>query len=112
MIRSGRVTPEQSLSVPPDSGAHALATTQVPATGATGRDPQPPRELSQFLMDMSIALHRRAMYPAGHPALQPALERLTRRAAALFENRPRFAVGIAPDQLVIDGVATDLKQPL
>jgi hypothetical protein len=63
-------------------------------------------------MDMSIALHRRAMYPPGHPALQPALERVVRRAEALFERRPRFAVGIAPDQLVIDGVATDLKQPL
>ena len=112
MIRNGRVTPEQSLSVPLGSGAHALATTQVPPAGATGRDPQPPRELSQFLMDMSIALHRRAMYPAGHPALLPALERLARRAEGLFEHRPRFAVGIAPDQLVIDGVATDLRQPL
>ena len=108
----GRVTPEQSFSVPLGSGAHSLATTQVPQAGATGRDPQPPRELSQFLMDMSIALHRRAMYPAGHPALLPALERLARRAEGLFEHRPRFAVGIAPDQLVIDGVATDLRQPL
>ena len=106
------MTPEQALSVPRGSGAHTPATTQVPATGATGRDPQPPRELSQFLMDMSIALHRRAMYPPGHPALLPALERLARRAEALFEHRPRFAIGIAPDQLVIDGVATDLKQPL
>ena len=112
MIRNGRVTPEQSLSAPPGSGAHALATTQVPATGATGRGPLPPRELSQFLMDMSIALHRRAMYPPGHPALLPALDRLARRAEGLFESRPRFAIGIAPDQLVIDGVATDLKQPL
>src|SRR5262245_9154325 len=30
------------------------------------------RELSAFLVEISIALHKHAMYPAGHPSLEPA----------------------------------------
>jgi hypothetical protein len=70
------------------------------------------RDLSDFLVEFSIALHRHAMYPTGHPSLGPAAERLTERAARLLEDRPTIAFGVARHQLIIDGVATDPNQPV
>jgi hypothetical protein len=70
------------------------------------------RELSSFLVGLSIALHRFAMYPPGHPSLAPVLEGLARRADTLLQGRPRFAVGVARDRLVIEGVVTDARHPL
>jgi hypothetical protein len=59
------------------------------------------------LTGLSIALQRRAMYPPGHPSLVPVLDGLARRLQALLDDRPRVAVGVARDQLVIEGVASD-----
>jgi hypothetical protein len=86
-------------------------TPAVPATAevASGREQPLARELSQFLQDLSIALHRYGMYPDGHPALQPALDRLATRAEQLFRDRAHIAVGVARDRLVIEGVATDAR---
>src|SRR5207247_7200798 len=52
------------------------------------------------------------MYPEGHPSLAPAATSVTRRAEHLFENRTTLALGVARQQLVIEGVATDPKNPL
>jgi hypothetical protein len=71
-----------------------------------------PLDLSRFLIDLSIAMHRVAMYPSGHPALVPALNRLGQRAEQLLEHRVRIAIGIARDRLVIDGLATDARHPI
>ena len=70
------------------------------------------RELADFLIELSIALHKHAMYPEGHPSLAPAAAGVTRRAENLFEGRPTIALGVARQQLVIEGVATDVKNPL
>jgi hypothetical protein len=70
------------------------------------------RELADFLIELSIALHKHAMYPEGHPWLAPAAAALTRRAAVLLEDRPSLALGVARHQLVIEGVATDPKHPV
>src|SRR6266566_3486957 len=80
--------------------------------------PSPPertalsRELADFLIELSIALHKHAMYPEGHPSLAPAAAGVTRRAEHLFEGRTTLALGVARQQLVIEGVATDPKNPL
>src|SRR6266704_434677 len=80
--------------------------------------PSPPertalsRELADFLIELSIALHKHAMYPEGHPSLAPAAAGVTRRAEHLFEERATLALGVARQQLVIEGVATDPKHPL
>jgi hypothetical protein len=71
-----------------------------------------PRELSEFLIELSIALHRHSMYPAGHPALIPAIESVIRRAEKLLDDRPEIAFGVARRQLIIDGVTTDADQPV
>lgn len=70
------------------------------------------RELADFLIELSIALHKHAMYPEGHPSLDPAAAGVTRRAEHLFEARGTLALGVARQQLVIEGVATDPKHPL
>src|ERR671922_2476395 len=70
------------------------------------------RDLADFLIEFSIALHKHAMYPEGHPSLAPAAAGVTRRAEHLFEERATLALGVARQQLVIEGVATDPKNPL
>ena len=70
------------------------------------------RELADFLIELSIALHKHAMYPEGHPSLAPAAAGVARRAEHLLESRPTLALGVARQQLVIEGVATDPKNPL
>src|SRR2546425_676809 len=70
------------------------------------------RELADFLIELSIALQKHAMYPEGHPSLAPAAAGVARRAEHLFEGRSTLALGVARQQLVIEGVATDAKNPL
>src|SRR5258708_21849593 len=70
------------------------------------------RELSEFLIELSIALHRHAMYPEGHPSLEPAASGVIRRADLLFVDRPTISLGVARSQLVIEAVATDPNHPV
>src|SRR5258705_3302103 len=88
------------------------------ATPGQATTPHPPertalaRELADFLIDLSVALHKHAMYPQGHPSLEPSALGVTRRAEHLLEERATLALGVARHQLVIEGVATDPKNPL
>jgi hypothetical protein len=52
------------------------------------------------------------MYPDGHPSLWPAAMAVTQRAALLLDERPSLSLGVARQQLVIEGVATDPKHPV
>jgi hypothetical protein len=73
---------------------------------------QPPalsRETADFLIELSVTLQKRAMYPPGHPYLKTSTERLMRRADVLLGKVPLAVFGIARDQLVVDGAATDPK---
>src|SRR6266705_5037978 len=70
------------------------------------------RDLAYFLIEFSIALHKHAMYPEGHPSLAPAAAGVTRRAGLLLLDRATLSLGVARQQLVIEGVATDPKHPV
>ncbi|HXQ29502.1 MAG TPA: hypothetical protein VN848_09545 [Gemmatimonadales bacterium] len=70
------------------------------------------RDLSEFLIELSIALHKHAIYPPGHPSLAPAAMAVARRADFLLGERPSLSVGVARNQLIIEGVATDPKHPV
>lgn len=70
------------------------------------------RELGEFLIELSIGVHRYAMYPPDHPSLAPVTESIAGRLAELFQDRESLSLGIALRQLVIDGVATDPKHPV
>ena len=71
-----------------------------------------PRELSDFLIELSIALHKHAMYPEGHPTLAPSAESVARRLMDLLAERGQLSLGVARRQLIIEGVATDPKHPV
>src|SRR5438034_181534 len=70
------------------------------------------RDLADFLIELSIALHKHAMYPEGHPSLAPAAAGVARRAELLLQDRSTLSLGVARQQLVIEGVATDPKHPV
>lgn len=70
------------------------------------------RELADFLVELSIALHKHAVYPPAHPLLGTAVQRVERRAARLLQERPTISLGVARRQLVIEGVMTDAANPL
>ena len=48
--------------------------------GPSGERATLSRDLADFLIELSIALHKHAMYPEGHPSLAPAAAGVTRRA--------------------------------
>ena len=65
------------------------------------------RELSDFLIELSITLQKHAIYPPGHPLLNGAIDVVMRKLALLLVDRPSLSIGIARRQLIIEGVATD-----
>ena len=70
------------------------------------------RELSDFLVELSIALHKHAIYPARHPLVTAAVGRLLVKAHALLQDRATISIGVARRQLVIEGMATDADNAL
>jgi len=75
-----------------------------------GRDPS--RALSNLLLDLSVAVHKHAMYPRGHPALASVATGVLQRTAPLFAEREQLAIGVARRQLIIEGVASDPANPV
>jgi len=59
--------------------------TQPTAGVATGTALS--RELGDFLIELSIGLHKNAIYPPGHPLLEGATSGITRRLSALLAQR-------------------------
>lgn len=84
--------------------------TQPTAGVATGTALS--RELGDFLIELSIGLHKNAIYPPGHPLLEGATSGITRRLSALLAQRASLSLGVARQQLVIEGVATDENNPV
>ena len=70
------------------------------------------RDLSDFLVEFSIVLHKRALYPNGHPHLQESAARFVSRLESLVEHRDGLTIGVARHQLIIGGVATDARNAL
>jgi hypothetical protein len=94
------------------------ASQDNPSPGPTGAPVSPvgvvtlARDLADFLVEFSIVLHKRAMYPHGHPHLQESAERFVNRLDALLERREGLVIGVARHQLIIGGVATDPRNAL
>lgn len=74
--------------------------------------PSLPKAIGDLLLELSVAVQRRAMYPGGHPTLESAEARLMTRLAPVLAARSTLAVGVARDRLVIDGIPTDARQPV
>jgi hypothetical protein len=91
-------TTEGAGSLPPQPTARSVATLS--------------RDLADFLVEFSIVLHKRAMYPLGHPHLQDSTERFVTRLELLLASRDALAIGVARHQLIVAGVATDPRNAL
>ena len=70
------------------------------------------RELGDFLVEFSIVLHKRSMYPPGHPHLQNSAVRFANRMSSLLEGRESVTLGVARHRLVIESVTTDPNNAL
>jgi hypothetical protein len=90
---------------PPAGGSSGIAAGPAQAQVLS-------RELSAFLVEFSIALHKNLIYPPGHPHLNTALVGFNDRIHALLAGRSQLSIGVARRQLVIEGVATDPDNPL
>ena len=99
---------DQHSEQPPASGD---AASSAPS-GGKARHVHLSRELADFLIEFSIVLHKRSMYPAGHPHLQDSAERFVRRMRSLLETRESVTLGVARHRLVIDAATTDSKNAL
>ena len=91
-------TPEGSASLTQHPNARSVAALS--------------RDLADFLVEFSIVLHKRAMYPPGHPHLQEATDRFVARLEFLLVQRESLAIGSARHQLIVAGVATDPRNAL
>lgn len=69
-------------------------------------------ELLEFLIEFSVALHRTLMYPAGHPSQEKSADGVVQRLNTLLAERPSISIGVARNQVVIEGIASDPKHPL
>ena len=67
------------------------------------------RRAAEFLIELSVGLQKRAMYPPGHPHLRSSDDRLIRKAGALLETDALVVFGIGREQIVVDGVSTDAR---
>ncbi|MFL5403616.1 MAG: hypothetical protein ACJ8BF_12435 [Gemmatimonadales bacterium] len=87
--------------------------SETPATeGARGSPSSLSRDLADFLVEFSIVLHKRSMYPEGHPHLQDSAVRFSSRMSALLEGRDSVTLGVARHRLVIESVTTDPNNAL
>jgi hypothetical protein len=89
----------------PDAGSDT-------APPASARANEFSRELTEFLIDLSVAMHKHAIYPPGHPLLDHAVDALDTSLAPLLVERGALSIGVARRQLIIEGVATDPAHPL
>lgn len=90
-------------------GAHIPPMSRVVTAGESATLS---RELTDFLIEFSIGLHKHAIYPPGHPLLDNTTADLSTRLARLLRNRKTLSLGVARHQLIIEGVATDEKNPV
>jgi hypothetical protein len=102
---------------PGPTDGHQLAAGQdsiapAPDSDTARRVTSLSRELADFLVEFSIVLHNRSMYPAGHPQLKNSAARFAQRLNALLGNRDSVTLGVARNRLVIESVTTDPKNAL
>lgn len=89
----------------------ALRMTHDPASTLPARELLP-RELHDFVVQLAIAVHKRAIYPPSHPLLHGAIDALFARLDHLLSARPSLSIGVADKRLVVEGIASDDEHPL
>jgi hypothetical protein len=70
------------------------------------------RDLTAFLVQLSIALHKSAAYPPRHPLALGAVDAALAALAGRLLDRSSLTLGIARTQILIDGEGTDAAHPV
>ena len=83
----------------------------APTTPSLSRD-NSASGLSEFLIELSVAMHKHGIYPPGHPLLGQAVDRIHDALVNLLIDRSVLSIGIARRQLIIEGVASPANHPL
>jgi hypothetical protein len=71
-----------------------------------------PRDVAVFLPLLGIALHKCTAYPEKHPLLTSAIDAVASHLRVVLVNRPFFLLGVARNQLLVEGLATDPDNPV
>ena len=71
-----------------------------------------PRDVAVFLPLLGIALHKCTTYPERHPLLGSAIEAVAGHLRVVLVNRPFMLLGVARNQLLVEGLATDPDNPV
>jgi len=84
-----------------------------PPADREGSAPAPalPEAVRRTLVDLSIALHRHAMYPSGHPALQPAADGVFDGLGHLLREGGELRVEGLKDRVRVGRAETDPSSP-
>ena len=69
-------------------------------------------EIVQFLVELSNALNKHTMYPAGHPMLLTASDQLAALLDTILAERSSLAFGISPSQIIVAGAASDPRHSI
>jgi hypothetical protein len=101
-------SPSNQPETPATEGVQASAVPASRAQNAAALS----RDLGDFLVEFSIVLHKRSMYPTGHPHLQNSAVRFVTRMSSLLEGRESVTLGVARHRLVIESVTTDPNNAL
>lgn len=89
--------------------------TPTPASESTARGgPRPvlAREFTQFLLELAIGVHRYAVYPPGHPSLEPMADAVTELLEELLRDRAVLRIGVGRRELLLEGGSTDPGHPV
>ncbi len=70
------------------------------------------RDLTAFLVQLSIALHKSAAYPPRHPLAVGAVEEVLRGLTERLRDRQSLTLGIARTHILADGEGTDAAHPV
>ena len=68
--------------------------------------------LSNFIYEINIARRHMATYPADHPIINTATDKVLDLLDRLFEFRPEIGFGVARDALMFEGEWLDRKNPV
>lgn len=105
----GTTSPESGPT--PSGSPDSTSVSRNPGSGPRGvvRDST---DATAFLADLAMALHRFATYPAEHPSLPDAAERVLLRAAPFLDAEPVLTLDVHPGFLALDGLPVPGGNPL
>jgi len=75
-------------------------------------EPALPRDLTVFLIQLSVSLNKSRSYPSGHPVLAAGMEILARHLDTILQRQNQLTIGVTRTQLLMDGLPSDEGHPV